>query len=217
MTRRLDRSAIGVAAAALIIAVLGTTPVGQAATNLILPKKSVGAVQLKRNAVTAAKVKDHSLRAADFGAGQLPAGPKGDPGTAGPQGPQGATGPTGPRGPSDAYVKTSQSPVVVVPALTTKTVATLDIPKPGKYVVTAKAVVFSTAGADIVCSLGPSGSAVDVSRITLADSGIDTLANQMAIDYTAPGSVMYRCSANKDTNAHWIAITATRVDSLSSS
>jgi hypothetical protein len=114
-------------------------------------------------------------------------------------------------------VKTVQSPVNV-PALTTKTVATLDIPKPGKYVVTAKAIVVSASGADITCGLGlPSGSAVDISRITLFNSGFDTLANQMALDYTAPGSAMLRCSANQDTQAHWISITATRVDNLTSS
>jgi hypothetical protein len=50
---------------------------------------------LGRNAVTSAKVKDRTLLAADFAAGQLPAGPQGPAGTqgpAGPQGPQGAPG-----------------------------------------------------------------------------------------------------------------------------
>ncbi len=45
-----------------------------------LPPNSVGNAQLKRNAVTASKVKDHSLLARDFRGGHLPAGPAGPPG-----------------------------------------------------------------------------------------------------------------------------------------
>lgn len=41
---------------------------------LKLPKNSVGSKQLKRGAVTSAKVKDHSLKLRDFKAGQLPQG-----------------------------------------------------------------------------------------------------------------------------------------------
>jgi len=95
-------------ATALTVAVFGSTPVGHAAGRLIVPNNSVGAAQLKKNAVTGFKVKDGTLAAADFKAGQLPAGPKGDPGpqgaegSAGPQGPKGATGPQGPVGPKGA-------------------------------------------------------------------------------------------------------------------
>lgn len=48
-----------------------------------LPKNSVGGKQLKNNSVTSPKVKDHSLLAADFKAGQIPAGPQGPQGPAG--------------------------------------------------------------------------------------------------------------------------------------
>jgi hypothetical protein len=71
---------------ALFVALSGTA---YAAT---LPRNSVGTAQLKRNAVTSAKVKPLSLLASDFRRGQLPAGPQG------PQGPQGPTGPRGPEG-----------------------------------------------------------------------------------------------------------------------
>ena len=72
---------------------------------ITLPNGSVGAKQLKSKAVTngkladgavtAAKVKSHSLLADDFKAGQLPAGspgPAGPAGVAGPAGPAGAAG-----------------------------------------------------------------------------------------------------------------------------
>jgi hypothetical protein len=56
-----------------------------------LGKGSVGAKQLKRNAVTAAKVRDGSLLARDFKAGELPRGERGAVGERGPQGAPGAT------------------------------------------------------------------------------------------------------------------------------
>jgi hypothetical protein len=65
-----------------------------------LPKSSVGTKQLKASAVTAAKVRDGSLRATDFAAGQIPAGPRGPQGERGPMGERGDTGERGPRGES---------------------------------------------------------------------------------------------------------------------
>jgi hypothetical protein len=82
-----------------------------AATNDFLPKNSVGTAQIKNDSVTAAKiahnsissmlVKNGSLMAVDFAAGQIPAGPqgaKGDTGATGSQGPKGDTGATGATG-----------------------------------------------------------------------------------------------------------------------
>jgi hypothetical protein len=82
---------------ALFVAMGGTS---YAAVNL--PKNSVGTAQLKNGAVTAAKVKPHSLTGRLFKPGQLPAGPQGPAGATGPRGetgPQGATGPQGSPGP----------------------------------------------------------------------------------------------------------------------
>ena len=71
--------------------------VSYAAINL--PAGSVGTKHLKRNAVISSKVKNGSLRRADFRAGQIPAGPTGPAGPAGATGPTGAAGATGPAGP----------------------------------------------------------------------------------------------------------------------
>jgi len=68
---------------ALAVALLGVTPLGEAALEQVLPRGSVGTEQLKDGAVTAAKVKDRSLVVRDFRQGQLPRGP------VGPQGPPG--------------------------------------------------------------------------------------------------------------------------------
>ena len=77
---------IPLAALALTVSVLATSPVGEAAGRLVLAKNSVGTPQLKAGSVTGPKVKDGTLSIADFKPNSLPTGPKGD------QGPQGASG-----------------------------------------------------------------------------------------------------------------------------
>jgi hypothetical protein len=64
-----------------------------------LPKDSVGTAQIKKNAVTSAKVKNRSLRAVDFARGQLPQGATGATGLRGATGSDGVRGPTGSVGP----------------------------------------------------------------------------------------------------------------------
>lgn len=102
-----DRFPLVLSITALVVAVLGVTPLGEAAYEAVVPENSVGDRQLKfgavtteklrGDAVTGAKVKNRSLRAADFAIGQIPvglAGPqgmKGDPGTNGANGKNGAT------------------------------------------------------------------------------------------------------------------------------
>ena len=88
--RRHPSPALVIACLALAVALGGT---GYAA--IVLPPNSVGTKQLVNGAVVAAKVKPHSLVAANFRPGALPAGPKGAdglPGATGPSGPAGAKG-----------------------------------------------------------------------------------------------------------------------------
>ena len=87
--------AMVIATIALLVALAGT---GYAATSL--PANSVGNRQLQNNAVTSAKVKDHSLLSVDIAPGQIPRGPRGPQGLPGLPGAQGAKGTTGPQGPS---------------------------------------------------------------------------------------------------------------------
>ncbi len=91
--KRLPTPAMLVACVALVVSLGG---VSYAAG--VLPKNSVGTAQLQKKAVTGAKVKNWSLTAADFKAGQLPAGPQGERGPQGPAGLQGPTGDTGAAG-----------------------------------------------------------------------------------------------------------------------
>ena len=100
LLRRRPSPAMVVACIALLVALSGTGLAAVAA----LPINSVGTAQLKgnavtngkiaANAVTGVKVRNGSLRRADFAAGQIPAGAAG---------PAGATGPTGPAGPAGRH------------------------------------------------------------------------------------------------------------------
>lgn len=72
-----------------------------------LGKNTVGSKQLKKDSVTSVKVKDASLKSADFAAGQLPAGPAGPTGPAGPKGATGPAGPIGPIGPAGPATENS--------------------------------------------------------------------------------------------------------------
>ena len=83
--------AMVVACTALLFALTGA---GYAAG--VLGPNTVGTKQLKKNAVVSTKVKNRSLLAVDFKAGQLPRGAQGAPGTPGTNGAPGAQGPPGP-------------------------------------------------------------------------------------------------------------------------
>ena len=89
--------AMVVSCLALLVALGG---VGYAAT--ALPRNSVGTPQLKKNAVTSIKVKDRSLLARDFKAGQLPRGARGLTGAQGAKGDKGDKGDTGAAGAAGA-------------------------------------------------------------------------------------------------------------------
>ena len=65
-----------------------------------LKGKAVGTKQLKANAIKSNKVKDFSLRASDFGKGEIPSGPTGPMGLPGEDGQPGATGLQGAVGPT---------------------------------------------------------------------------------------------------------------------
>src|SRR3954470_3658668 len=65
-----------------------------------LPKNSVGARQIKRGAITPAKVSNATKQV--LAGDQGPQGPRGAQGQRGPQGPKGATGPAGASGKTGA-------------------------------------------------------------------------------------------------------------------
>ena len=86
-----------IASLALLVALGGTS---MAAVTLVIPRASVGVLQLKADSVNSAKVINGSLLRKDFKAGQLPQGPRGPRGLGGPAGPAGSAGSPGATGPS---------------------------------------------------------------------------------------------------------------------
>jgi hypothetical protein len=157
-----------------------------AAAKVSLPRHSVGPRQLKANAVRSPQVKDGSLLARDFRAGQLPVGapgPQGAPGPRGPQGPAGPAGPAGPIGPSEAFGVTlpdGPKDIAVSPAYTT----VVELPlAPGAYVLDANLVAANkstTTGTYVRCALfsdrDPDG--VDNYPVYLAPEGMQAIPLQ---------------------------------------
>jgi hypothetical protein len=94
-----DRLPLILSTTALIVAAFGSTPLGQAAYDAVVPNNSVGTSQLRHNAVTAGKIAPNAIRTghvlngslleADFKPGQLPAGPQGPKGDKGAKGDKG--------------------------------------------------------------------------------------------------------------------------------
>ena len=80
---------------------VSSVEMGQGAVTA-LPHDSVGNAQLRTSAVTSSKIRNHSLMAVDFKAGQLPRGRRGETGLTGATGP---TGPAGPQGPAATGAK----------------------------------------------------------------------------------------------------------------
>jgi hypothetical protein len=144
---------------------------GAYAANL-LPPKSVGTAQLKKNAVTSPKVKDGTLQKKDFKPGQLPAGQQGPRGEAGPrgaEGPRGEQGVAGQRGPSNAYYDWSETQAGISSAGTLA--ASLNLPA-GNWVITGKVNSFNNGvAATADCALFAGPTQIDLALFELQASG----------------------------------------------
>ena len=184
-----------IAVLALFVALGGTSYAA-----IALPKNSVGTKQIRKSAVTTAKVKDGSLLRKDFKPGQLPAGPKGDTGARGPQGPTGETGATGgqgetgPRGPSNGHSSADNESKAVGSGAEDS----LNVPA-GSYVAMATAHVENTgaAGAGTVTCALRGAFPVDSVTVKLPADGAnddDTIALSGAITFSSPGTISVDCS-----------------------
>jgi len=175
-----------------------------------LPRNSVGAVQLKKNAVTGSKVKDRSLTAADFRKDALPAGPKGDPGTQGAKGDPGATGPTGP---VEAFTASYGGPLVPIPASPTFAAVVVSPTLPaGAYTLTGRVnLVGSPATSTVICSMADDAA----QNVTVPASGVIALSMSSTARLAAPGTVSIVCTKSAGTpQSAQASITATRVATL---
>ena len=220
-----DRLTLSIAITALVVALLGATPFGEAAYNAVVPSNSVGSAQLRNGAVTEAKlrgdavtsgkVKNRSLKAIDFATGQIPAGPAGPKGDKGDKGDKGSKGDTGP---SDGYSDESPGPSSF-PAGPQTRVATLRIPGAGKYLLWAKSWLNRpTAGqpTQFTCFL-VAGAVKDLSFASAPTGLQQTTTNILAIDVKEATTVNLNCSGSGAGTANDSKIVAIKVESLTTS
>jgi hypothetical protein len=172
------------ATVAVFIALGGT---GYAVSGLA--KNSVKAKQIAPNAVRASEVKadaigtsevaDGSLQSGDFGADQLPAGPRG------PAGQDGAQGPPGP-----TYASTSnESDPVATPDIPNIESHTFTTPAAGKLLVTfvANTAGFGgTGGVRVGCSNGMPNVGLSIDDIPIPDT-VTPLSNNTYEAFTVTG------------------------------
>ncbi len=223
-----DRLTLIIAITALVVAVLGATPFGEAAYNAVVPRNSVGSAQLRKGAVTEAKlrgdavtsgkVKNRSLKAIDFATGQIPAGPAGPKGDKGDKGSKGDRGSKGDAGPSDGYADDSPGPSAF-PAGPQTRVATLRIPGAGKYLLWAKSWLNRpTAGqpTQFTCWL-VAGTEKDLSFASAPTGLQQTTTNMLAIDVKEATTVNLNCTGSGAGTANSSKIIAVKVGSLTTS
>ena len=173
---------------ALVFAATGT---GWAVTQL--PRNSVGAPQIKNDAVISSKVKDGSLSATDFAARQLPTG---------------ATGATGARGPSDAWVFISSSASFDFNSQSVLESTTLPA---GSY--TAIAILsLSSRLADTSAECGLTGTNV---IMELPDRGSTTITLPGAVTLSSPGTIAVTCRSGSGLSRLDVGkLIVTRVETL---
>jgi hypothetical protein len=203
--------AIVISAAALLVAALGLATTGAASPVAAVPRASVGTLQLKHNAVTAAKIAPGAVRTGHLANGavtgakvktgtlgpehfrNLPQGPRGPQGE---RGPAGERGPKGDIGPSDAFV--TRGSVFNLTA-TSMTVATLTLPA-GKYVIYTHVALTNpstTQPVAVGCGVSAGGSLGET--VTLDPRGGAHLAHHTLIyweDMATGGVVTMSCAVN---------------------
>jgi hypothetical protein len=177
-----------------------------------LPKSSVGTRQLKKGAVTAAKIARKTRNQLRGNRG--PAGPQGPQGKIGKTGKTGAKGATGAQG---AQGTPGTGPAFEIFSGTTKAIGTpvpvlaLTLPG-GSYVVDANVVVEATAAGTVTCRLQGGGEAQ--ARATLATGASGTLSLSMARAVASTGSTStITCEAPAGASVTYSNIVATQVKS----
>ncbi len=175
-----------------------------------LASNAVVTAKIAGNAVTNAKIKNGTIQPADLSSAAKTSGPPGAPGAPGAQGP---TGPTGPAGPSNAYARFLNGPIAIPSSLATLT--SLSIPDAGAYAISAKAAIGTGAlfDARVTCTL-EAGADVDQSAVTILADSLASLPLQVVHQFTAAGTVNFRCEASFPASAAAVKITAIKVGSL---
>ena len=219
-----ERLRTALATSALVVAVLGWTPIGEAAREAVFPVNSVGTAQLKPNAVTSPKisnggvagidiqkraitavhVKQGGLVAANFKAGQLPAGPKGDKGDKGDRGTNGAV---------SAYTKITGTGAAA--SLTTSEAALVTLALPaGKYAIFGRVQISwepGDASYFSICRLGAPGKS---ELMNVSGDGVENAVSSLnfLVDLPAPATVTLSCRDLAGAQARWSKARLTAIE-----
>jgi hypothetical protein len=218
-----NRTAVILSGTALVVAVLGATPLGNAAVHAVVP--------FAKQAGNAAKLNGHrsSLKGAPGTVpvvgrnGKLPAslGAVGPQGPAGPKGDKGAKGDAGPIGPSDGYFDLNDGPITLNAGPATR-VATVSIPGPGTYVLWGKALFLADAShvnmTSSVCRLATAETNVfDVGWAFVPPGGVETVSVLSAQSFSSTTAVNLYCDVNGLSTMRLIKLAAIKVGSLKTS
>jgi hypothetical protein len=161
-----QRLAIGLSAAALVVALLGATPLGTAAEKTV------------KKVIRADKAEKSSVR-----------GPRGKRGPRGPRGRRGFQGPPGEKGePGLANAYTVRSSSITVTGTTREAatpVATLAALPPGQYLISAQVTATGSGSARLVCE-GKAGAATGMGKSQIGDGPGEAKTATLAIVFGAP-------------------------------
>ena len=220
------RTSILLSSTALIVAVLGVTPLGNAAIHAVVPfaKQAGNAAKLnnRRSTLNGAPktipvVGANGKLPASIGAvgPQGPAGPKGDKGSKGDPGPKGDTGPIGP---SDGYFDSNDGDITLTAGPPTR-VGTLQVPSAGTYILSGKAVFAADPShvnfTSSVCRLATAETNVfDVGWAFVPPGGVETVSVLSAQSFNSATAVNLYCDVNGISVIRLIKLAAIRVESL---
>lgn len=204
MKEKLLHPATAISVIALFVALSGTTyAISQ------LPRNSVGAKQLRNNSVTSGKVKDRSLLAKDFKAGQLPRGE---------QGAKGDQGEQGPAGPSEAITGTRTGFVSITAPSPGVLVGKLPL-SAGSWVVTATTWLESqegvnTTSASCTLTVGSVSTSVTARLAPASDGGYrETVSLTTPAKLDGAGNASLSCASGVGIT---IRATGTRITAIRS-
>ena len=166
-----------------------------------LPKNSVGTNQIRKEAVTAAKIAKKTRQQLQGNRG--PAGQQGPQGKTGKQGAKGATGARGAQGNTGApgvdgtgpAFEATAEPAAPTAILTGTQVVILSL-APGQYATSANVVVQSSAGATVTCTLQNGGKAAATIPTT---GGFETLSMSGVRGLAGAGTANVICTATSGT------------------
>ena len=173
----MQRLAVGLSAAALVVALLGATPLGTAAEKTV------------KKVVRAGKGEKSSAR-----------GPRGKRGPRGPRGPRGFQGPPGEKGdpglPNAFSVRSNAITVTGTSRETATQVATLAELPPNQYVITAQVTATGTGNSRVVCE-GSAGTESGQGKSQIGDgagaSEVATIAVVFGTALPMGGSAQLKC------------------------